>query len=292
MLTKTCFFLLLVGIVSAIHAADDQCSDDHIGSIASSYDKRTLTEEKPVPPQRLYYPQLSGEEKIKRRRASGRSTEGGGVSSSLGREGSMEVASSNSGSSSHRKALEKQLERGEQEERRSSAVRSLNSSSASLSSLDRDLLGEDESTKGRQVLTTTNSLVQDGISKDAFGSLTGASTHREVSERISLEGILKKIDVLEKDNADLRQMVKGLERNVSSLAGNDPVYYRILRADMILQLTVICTFVHVVYRLGSGQGIESAIIAFLGAYSFYYFFKFMRDAGTAVGNVVAKRRGN
>jgi hypothetical protein len=93
----------------------------------------------------------------------------------------------------------------------------------------------------------------------------------------------------EEEIRNINKRLQTIEKNVAAVAGAEPVYHRIIRADMVLQLTCICTFMNVVYTLASGQGVGPALMAFIGAYSFYYFFKFIRDAGTVAGNVAFRR---
>jgi hypothetical protein len=162
---------------------------------------------------------------------------------------------------------------------------------SSTSSLSREM--DTDSVPRRRLSTVPPSKPLSSLNREGSRKSVKSGLKIETTDyHVTLEGLVKRVEDLEGENTLLREQFTAMERNLAQYSGNDPVYYRIMRADMVLQLTVICTFVNFMYTLVSGQGGGAAFMTLIGAYSFYYFFKFVRDAGTVVGNVVAKRPNN
>lgn len=107
----------------------------------------------------------------------------------------------------------------------------------------------------------------------------------------AIRELLEKVEKLEQDNVSLRSQVISIERNIGSMSGNQTPYYRFMRADLVIQLTLISTFFYTLLTVASGGSVSDTAMAILSMYMFYGFFKCVRDVGTYAGNLNFKRAG-
>jgi hypothetical protein len=152
-----------------------------------------------------------------------------------------------------------------------------------------------------------NEKKETGFPKVSQSLMSKESKTRETTKHLNLNELDQKISLLaqensqqsseikmlrkesDKKNQDIKNLEKLMEKfalNQAVQAGQMPVYYRIIRAEVVLTTSLVIATISSLSTLASGGGIINSLITFMGTfYTAYFFLKTARDVGTYASNI-------